>query len=219
MGLPFSQTEFFAVMAAYNEAVWPAQIALELAALAIVALALRRPANAGAWTSAILAVLWAWTGVAYHWAFFARINPAAWAFGAICLAAAVAFAWFGVVRRRIVISPQPGARGALGWALVGFALVVYPALCVVTGHPYPTLPTFGLPCPTTIFTVGVLLLGSRESPRSVYVVPALWSAVGASAAFLLGVYADLGLLASGLIAVWAVVSAGRSGRTPAHAMR
>jgi hypothetical protein len=217
MGLPFSQTEFFAVMAAYNQTVWPAQIALEVGALAIVALALRRPPNAGAWTSAILAILWAWTGLAYHWAFFAAINPAAWAFGAICLAAAVAFAWFGVVRRRIGISPRTGARGTLGWALIAFALVVYPALGVVTGHPYPTLPTFGLPCPTTIFTVGVLLLTSRESPRAVYVVPALWSAIGASAAFLLGVYADLGLLVSGVIAVGAIFSGSRSTRGLAHA--
>ena len=219
MSLPFSQTEFFAVLAAYNLAVWPAQIVLELGALTVVWLVLRRSPDAGVWTSAVLAVLWAWTGIAYHWAFFTTINPAAWAFGALCLAAAVAFAWFGVVRRSIVLSPRFGRRALLGWAFVAFAIVLYPALSIATGHRYPELPTFGLPCPTTIFTVGVLMLATRETPRSVYVGPAIWSAIGASAAFLLSVYADLGLLLSGAAAGWAIVSATRSAGRPLPASR
>jgi hypothetical protein len=217
MSLPFTQADFFAVMAAYNEAVWPAQILLELAALVIIWLTLRRTANAGAWTAGVIAVLWAWTGIAYHWTFFAAINKAAWVFGAICLTAALAFAWFGVVRRRIAVSNHLGREGLFGWALIGFALVVYPALNVVLGHRYPVLPTFGLPCPTTIFTVGVLLLMTRETPRWVYVGPAIWSAIGASAAFLLGVYADVGLVACGIAALWAIASGRRVIRGPMHA--
>ena len=36
MNLPFTQSEFFEVMAAYNQAVWPAQVALEVSAVAVV---------------------------------------------------------------------------------------------------------------------------------------------------------------------------------------
>jgi hypothetical protein len=211
MPLPFTQSEFFDVMAAYNRAVWPAQFALEFSAVAVVWLAFRRVASAGVWVSAILALLWTWTGVAYHWAFFAAINRAAWVFGSICLAGAVAFAWFGVVQRSIKVSFKPGKRGLFGWVLIAFALVVYPALGVLVGHHYPASPTFGLPCPTTIFTVGVLLLTTPDTPRWVFVVPVIWSAIGASAAFLLGVYQDLGLVVSGLAAAWAMFSDARSG--------
>jgi hypothetical protein len=218
MNLPFTKREFFEAMAAYNQAVWPAQVALELMAVAVVWLALRRAASAGMWVSAILALLWAWTGIAYHWVFFSAINQAAWAFGAICLAGAAGFARYGVVRRRIDVSPVWGGRGTFGWVLIAFALVVYPALGVLVGHRYPAFPTFGLPCPTTVFTVGVLLLMRAETPRSVYAAALIWSVIGASAAFLLGVYQDLGLVASGLAAAWAMRS-GPRGPQPLAATR
>src|SRR5690606_31807492 len=60
--------------------------------------------------------------------------------------------------------------------------------------------TFGLPCPTTLFTVGLLAFLARPYPAYVLAVPLLWSAVGTSAAFGLGMYEDLGLIAAGLIA-------------------
>jgi hypothetical protein len=61
----------------------------------------------------------------------------------------------------------------MGAALVAFALIVYPVLSRLLGHEYPAVPTFGLPCPTTIFTVGVLLFAKAALPRSVLVVPLL----------------------------------------------
>ena len=144
-----------------------------------------------------------WLPPGYHWAFFAAINPAAWAFGAVSIAGAVALAWHGVIRHRIRIDAAPGARGILGWGLIGFALLVYPMLGLWAGHAYPATPTFGLPCPTTLFTVGVLLL-TTGTPRAVYIAPLLWTIVGASAAFLLGVHQDLSLLVAGAAALWAL---------------
>lgn len=41
--------------------------------------------------------------------------------------------------------------------------------------------------------------------RSVFVVPILWSIVGTTAAFALGVYQDLGLRVAGLIALLATI--------------
>ncbi|TAK43341.1 MAG: hypothetical protein EPO27_15235 [Betaproteobacteria bacterium] len=68
----------------------------------------------------------------------------------------------------------------------------------LAGHLYPETPTFGLPCPTATFTIGVLAFLSAPIPRSVFIVPILWSAVGVQAAFLLGVPQDLGLGVAGL---------------------
>jgi hypothetical protein len=59
------------------------------------------------------------------------------------------------------------------------------------------VPTFGVPCPTTIFTAGLLMLGPAPSWR-LAIVPVIWSAIGGSAAFLLGVSADYGLPIAGL---------------------
>jgi uncharacterized protein DUF6064 len=49
---------------------------------------------------------------------------------------------------------------------------------MATGHRYPEMPMFGVtPCPVTIFTFGLLLLTVRPVPRSLFVIPFVWSAV------------------------------------------
>jgi hypothetical protein len=80
-----------------------------------------------------------------------------------------------------------------------FTREVYPLLSVALGHGFPTVPTFGLPCPTTIFTLGLLWWLRGGHVRILLVIPLLWSAVGGSAAFALGVPQDLGLLVAGVV--------------------
>lgn len=191
--LPFTTQQFFAVFDAYNEAVWPAQVVLlALAVAAVLAVALRRPWS-DRFVSAILALLWLWLALAYHLAFFAAINPLAYAFAAMSAAGALAFAWQGVVRRKLHFRFALDGRGTVGAALVVYALVIYPVWSVHAGHGYPAMPTFGLPCPTTLFTIGLLAFLVPPYPRSVLMAPVLWSLVGVQAAFLLGVHQDLGL--------------------------
>ena len=201
MQLPFTVEQFFGVFRAYNRAVWPAQIfLLLLAALTVVFIALRRSWS-GVGVSAILAVLWIWLGTAYHWAFFAQINPVAYGFGALSIVGGLMFAWHGVIRRRLEFSFGKSLRAAIGTALLVFALLIYPIWGTLAGHGYPALPTFGLPCPTTIFTIGVLALASGTSLRAVLTEPILWSLVGSQAVFVLDVKPDLGLLVAGVVAV------------------
>lgn len=57
------------------------------------------------------------------------------------------------------------------------------------------MPTFDLPCPTTIFTIGLLAFLKTSYPRSPYIVPVLWYFIGGQAAFLLEVPSDFGLIA------------------------
>jgi hypothetical protein len=201
MHLPFTTAQFFNVIRAYNEAVWPWQFAL--GALAVVALLLaftRQPwASRAAW--AILALLWTWIAVAYQFASFARINPAAYGFGALFLLGALAFLWFGVIRGQAQFRILRDGRSLLGLALLLYALLAYPIWSSLAGHAYPSLPTFGLPCPTTIFTVGMLSLARGRLSRLVFVAPVLWCVIGVQAAFLLDVVPDLGLGVAGLIAL------------------
>ena len=201
MQLPFTVEQFFGVFQAYNSAAWPAQVfLLAPAALTVVFIALRRSWS-GVAVSVILAVLWVWLGTAYHWAFFARINPVAYGFGALSIVGGLMFAWHGVIRRRLEFGFDKSLRTATGTALLMFALVVYPIWGTLAGHGYPALPTFGLPCPTTIFTIGVLALACGNNLRAVLTVPILWSLVGSQAVFVLDVKPDLGLLVAGVVAV------------------
>jgi hypothetical protein len=199
--LPFTAAEFFDVFAYYNERVWPAQLALNAAALACMALLLRPSAGSGRIISLLLAGLWAWVGVAYHFVHFTDINPAAWLFGAIFLAGSFAFAWFGAVKSDLRFYPYGGLRGVIGWALLLYAVLLYPLLGYLLGHRYPAAPTFGLPCPTTLFTLALLLFAAAPVPRWTFVAPIAWALIGAMAAFRLGVVEDLGLLAATVAAV------------------
>lgn len=56
-----------------------------------------------------------------------------------------------------------------------------------------------MPCPTTIYTFGLLFWAVRPIPRHLLVIPLLWSFIGSTAVFLLSVVQDLGLLVAGLL--------------------
>ena len=213
MAIPFSAEQFHGVFRDYNTAVWPAQWFLVAMALAAVAAVLRPRPWSGVAVSAILGVLWAWTALAYHLAFFARISPAAYGFAVLSAAGAAAFIWQGVVRRRLTFRWVPGLRATAGVVLIAFALVVYPVWSAYAGYPYPATPTFGLPCPTTIFTIGLLCFAVPPTPRSPLIVPVLWCLVGAQAAFLLGVLPDLVLIAAAVVGMGLLATAGQRHRT------
>lgn len=212
--MPFTSEQFFGVFRAYNGAVWPGQVLLVgLAVLALSCIASRRSWS-GVAVSAILAMLWVWLALAYHLAFFARINPLAYGFAALSVVGGLLFAWQGVVRRNIQFVCSWNVRAFTGVTLVVFALVVYPVWAIRAGHPYPELPTFGLPCPTTIFTIGVLSFASGSKLRVVLAVPILWSLVGSQAAVLLDVAPDFGLLVAGLAGVVLFIWPMRGPNTP-----
>ena len=195
MQLPFTLEEFFDLFAAYNGALWPAVVALWLASLmaAVWLKSSRRPR--GRWISGLLAVHWAWSAVAYHVAFFTRINPAAWLFATIFLLQAALFFWLGVIRGQLSFSSSRTPWTPMGWFLVAYALL-YPAINAVQHGSVLLIPTFGLPCPTTIFTAGLLLLATPRT-RALAIVPIVWSVIGGSAAPLLGVSADYALPLAG----------------------
>jgi hypothetical protein len=214
--LPFSRDQFFEVFERYNEAVWPAQLALVAIALGCVVMTIwgRSTSRAIGW---LLAVLWAWMAIAYHFWFFASINRAAWIFGGLFLATAIVFA-LQAARGTLAFEPSRDASGVVGVALVLYALVGYPLVGIAAGQAYPRFPTFGLPCPTTIFTLGMLLLVRRPVPFMVFAGPFAWALVGSSAAFLLGVVEDLGLAAAAVLAA-CVLGLRRRGAALAHDVR
>lgn len=199
MQIPFTVEQFFAVFRAYNLAVWPAQVGLLALAVVAVVLVVVSQRWSGAGVSGILAFLWAWMALTYHLAYFSPINPLAYAFAAVSLVGAGVFLWHGVVRRQLQFKPNTGARAITGLCLIAFALVGYPLWSYYAGHRYPALPTFGLPCPTTIFTIGMLVFLVRPYPRSPFVIPILWSLVGSQAAFVFNVPQDLGLVVAGVV--------------------
>jgi hypothetical protein len=198
--MPFNPQQFLAVFAAYNAAVWPAQVIAYALGLAIV-FVLWRPVPMGQRAiGTSLAVMWAWTGIGYHALFFSKINQPALVFGALFVLQGLLLFHASVIRDELRFG-RPGTLSRwVGWALLLYALVLYPLAGLWAGHHYPELPMFGItPCPVTLFTFGLLLLTTRAVPRRLLVIPFLWSLVGGSAAMLLGMPQDWPLLFAGIV--------------------
>jgi hypothetical protein len=203
--LPFTRAEFFQTFAEYNSAIWPVQVGVAAWGVALAVLLLAPVGRT--WATRIvagsMALFWIFQGVVYHWLFFTGINPAASVFGALFVIAGAVFAWEGLVTGRLRLCVAHGARRWGAALLIGYSVVVYPALALVL-HPYPQTPLFGVaPCPTTIFTLGVLLTARHPVPLGIAAIPLLWALVGTSAAWLLDVPADLGLAVAAAVWVFA----------------
>lgn len=102
--------------------------------------------------------------------------------------------------------------GIIGGLFIVYALVIYPVLSYKLGHRYPMTPTFGVPCPTIIFTFGMFLWSRRKIPLYITIIPLLWSVIGLSAALSLGMKEDLGLVVAGVSGFLLIVLRNRKER-------
>lgn len=209
MNLPFTSEQFFGVFRSYNEAVWPAQIALNLVGAFVAGAAWRANARRSwAWARAaliLLAVLWLWTGIVYFKMFFASITPAGQIFGSLFIAQGgllLLAAW-----QDSDFEPATRSNFVVAASIIAYALVLYPLIGIALGQRYPALPTFGAPCPTVIFTFGTFCLLPANTPRFTIAIPVLWALIGSYAAFGFGVHEDLGLIAAAIAAIVVIYGA------------
>ena len=113
---------------------------------------------------------------------------------ALFLLEAAAFFRYGVLQGRLSFAPWLNRWAVVSWVLIGYALV-YPGLNAAQHLTWRRIPTFGVPCPTTLFTAGLLML---TAPRlRMAIIPVTWSMIAGSAAFVLGVRPDYALPVAG----------------------
>lgn len=200
MKTPFTTDQFLDVFMKYNETVFPMQIIFYLIGVITIYLVIKPTSRSDKIISSLLAFLWLWMGAAYHLAFFTAINEAAYLFGAAFILQGSLFMTLGVFQNKLSFKLRSDLFGIAGIFLILFALIVYPVLGYFLGHVYPSSPTFGLPCPTTIFTFGLLLLSQKKCPFIILIIPFIWSVIGFTAAFNFGILEDTGLIVSGIVA-------------------
>jgi hypothetical protein len=155
----------------------------------------------------------------YEWGFVATINPAARLFGALFVAQAAVLFVFGVVQGRWQFDPRRAPAAGIGWVLIVYALAVYPLLGGAFGHGYPAGPSFGAPCPVTIFFLGTTLWIVGGVPVAAAIVPVLWSLVGTTPAAGLGIHEDFALGASAVIVLAMIVRKRMAARRLTAAVR
>jgi hypothetical protein len=199
MGSPLSLEQMLSVFQTYNVAIWPMQVLAYVLGCLAAFLAIKPIRYSSRLVAAVLSFYWLWIGVVFYVFFWAPSYPAAYALAPIIVLQGAVFMVVGVLRPRLSFRFLPSIYGLVGALVVAYAMVGYPVVGYFLGHVYPRTAPFGLvPCPTTLFTFGLLLWTDKPVPKYVLLVPFL-AAIGAVQAISIGVWEDIGLVIAGLV--------------------
>lgn len=196
--MPFTVEQFLNVMENYNLTVWPMQVIFNILALVMIFFLFTKAKIGNHFINLGLSFLWVWIGIVYHLVYFTSINPAAYLFGIFNIIQGLLFFYFGFIKQGLKFTIKKDWPGILGGIFILYALIIYPVLGASFGHVFPRNPTFGLPCPTTIFTFGILLFALKKVPWYLIIIPLIWSLIGSAAAVKLTIYEDYGLGIAGV---------------------
>jgi hypothetical protein len=200
MQMPFTTEEFLAMFERYNQAIWPLQFVAYALGLAVIGLAIGKVRQADRLISAFLAGFWLWNGIIFQWIFFRQVEETALFFGTLFVLQGILFLVVGVVQQKLIFGVGADPIRLVGSLLMLYALVIYPMIGAWVGHGYPHSPLFGVaPCPTTIFTFGLLLWTEAKVPKYILIIPFIWGLLTISAALTLGIREDFGLPVAALV--------------------
>ena len=193
--------QFFSMFAQANTAVWPMQVVWYAVAVAAMGLALRPIRGSNRLIAGFLAAYYVWLGVVFFGIFYNTIRAGVMATGAMFVLGGVLFLIAGVVRQDLKFEARWDLFGVTGGAFMLYALA-YPLIDAFTGHYFPAAPVFGLaPCPSTVFTAGLLLWTRPPMPMYVLVVPLVFLlSQNPAEALAMGVVADVARVPVGVIA-------------------
>jgi hypothetical protein len=200
MTLSVDLEQLLSVFAAYNLAIWPMQVFAYLAGMVALYSATKQTRFSDNIASGILSFFWVWTGAVFCVFFWAPSYPAAYAFGVLYVTQGVVFL-LNAIKPALSFKSQRNAFALIGWLFIAYAMAGYPLVGYFLGHVYPRSIPFGLvPCPTAVFTLGLLMLTDKGVPRHVLVIPAIWS-ICAIVPVASGIYEDAGLILAGLVCI------------------
>lgn len=200
MNLSVDLEQLMSVFGAYNIAIWPMQVFAYLAGLVALYSAFKQTRFSNNIASGILSFFWIWTGVVFCIFCWGPTYPAAYGFGALLTAQGVIFL-LNAAKPTLSFRTQRNQFALIGALFIFYAMAGYPLLGYLLGHVYPRSMPFGLvPCPTAVFTLGLLMLTDKMVPRYVLIIPAIWS-ICAIVSVLSGIYEDSGLILAGLVCI------------------
>ena len=199
--LLFNLDEFLNVLEIYNLKFWPLQIIAFAIGLIAVFFAFRRSKSSSIVILAILSLFWLWNGAVFCYLFWTSIYKLAYVFAVLCFTQGILFA-LALYKSDIEIHFHPGWKSILGITFIVYAMVGYQVFGYFLGHVYPQFFPFGLvPCPTAIFTFGLLLMTVRKIPLLYLILPVI-IASGGFMVVPMGILEDIGLILAGISGVF-----------------
>jgi hypothetical protein len=198
------------ILQLYNTGIFPMQVVSLIVAIALTCLVSARPGTkASIMMKGYLSFTYAWIVGVYYLLF----GQSSFSIGRLINSVlfslvAVAFAADIFVGRTEFGLPKEKGKRYITFTLVVLALVVYPLLDWALGHPYPEVLMFGVvPCPTIIFSIGLLAAAAPKVDKTVYILlllPGL--GFGISGPILFDFFVDFLLLGVGIYGLVVLVS-------------
>jgi hypothetical protein len=192
--------QFFAMWAQANTALWPMDLVWYAATIAAIILAIRPVPGSNRLIAAFLAVYYMWLAIVFFGIYYTPLNDHSPAYAAMFALGGALFFVAGVVRRDLEFQPKRDLLGVTGGVFILYALA-YPLIDALAGRQFPAAPVLGVaPCPSAIFTAGLLLWTRPGVPMYVLVVPLVWLMAQTPAeALAMGVVADAARVPIGIV--------------------
>jgi len=187
------------MLARFNTGWWPMHLVMYALAFASIYFAIRKTRWSAKVVTGILVFFWIWVGTVFNLLCFSRLYPMAYIFVVLYYLEGIILTWVGFVGKKLSYSVKADLFGVTGAIMIIYALIGYPLIGYVTGRgPDHLLYTGMMPCPTAIFTLGLLLWAEKPIPKIVFVIPVVYALTG-FVPVILGIVEDIGLIAGGIL--------------------
>ncbi|MBY6003594.1 hypothetical protein KUV62_06730 [Salipiger bermudensis] len=203
--MPFTSDEFDAIFAAWNAAAWPFALLAYHAGLLIFVLCLNGKDRSMKIVLLLLGIMWIVCGIGYFGGHFIRgiswtsaiFSPSYALQGVFLILFALTTELRAEIRRDLL--------SVLALGIMAYGLFLYPLLGWWSEEGALSLQLLGVsPNPTTMFTLGILMILRGTGAGTLFVSPVLWGVIGGSTGALLTIPPDYGLLAAtaAVILLW-----------------
>ena len=187
---------FFNNVSAYNVSIFPMQIITLVVAIILTYLLFVRPSTiVNKLIKIYLSFTFVWFVLMFPFEGVFKIG-----FGLVHIVIAILF-FIDIFTAKIEFKfPETSGKKYFMLFLIFSAFALYPLIEYLSGHLYPKILLFGVaPCPTIIFSLALIIGAVPKVGKIIFILlifPAIFS--GLSVPIMLGVWADLLLLVSGI---------------------
>jgi hypothetical protein len=198
MNITFTLEQMLNTFANYNNTIFPLQIFVYLLGIVALLFVIKQKEYSSRIIFGILAFLWLWTGIVFFMQYFGPIYKPAYGFGGLFIIQGIIYL-VSYFKSQVSFNYNKDVFSLVGIIFIVYAMVGYPLFGYFINHTYPQMPPFGLtPCPLVVFTFGLLLLTNTKVPKSLFVIPFLWSVSGFIPVYI-GIWEDGGLIIAGIL--------------------
>jgi len=188
----------------YNQMFFPFSLilpsALALMAILLVLFRFTRPnARSGCLMNLFLALLYAIAGFETFYPTFLGEVTVEYIIGAVIMwVFSLLFVWDAFQRKTAYrLSPRTDLK-VLSLLLMSYGIFVYPLVEWMLGFTWPKMVFFGAECPSTIFTIGLLIGSIPRVNKIIYVALSIGAVISGGTFSMLGATFDIAYFASGV---------------------